>query len=478
MAQALWWLFAAYLAGVTLFIVAENRRPSATFAWILLFATLPVAGVALYLLFGLNRRVGRARTLERQDVLGRIAPLLDSLGPQHEEALRLLEAEGGAGAAVARLVSRTSHSTVTLGNDVELLHDAARAYPRLLADLRGARASIHLQYFSWRSDAFGEALRGLLAAKAAEGVEVRVLYDPVGSLLMLGRRHLRAMRASGVDMRPFSRLWRVHTLSYRNHRKIAVVDGAVAHTGGLNIGGEHLRPPPGFDLWRDTNLRLAGPAASVLQAVFLVDWRNATGQDLFAPGRFPETTGDPGRGVPVQVTLSGPDSEWQAIRQTTFAIITGARRTLFLQSPFFILDVSIAEALKAAALKGVDVRVMISERGVSQRLPHWAAHTYMEEVARAGVTVLLYRPGYLHAKTVMADGALCSVGSANVDIRSFAINYELNALVYDAGVTRSLEEAFRADEGRCVPFTLEGYRARGPLLRLRDSVVRLASPLL
>ncbi len=477
---ALTWAFGLYMAAVTVYIVSENRRPSATFAWMLLFAVLPGAGLLLYFLFGRDmRRFGLSRTLTRQDLLRHLGPLLERLRPEHEAALRAMEAEGGAGAALARLVANSAHSTVTTRNRVEVLQNAAEAYPRLMDDLRGARDSIHLQYYSWGSKWLGEELKALLLAKVAEGVEVRILYDPVGSLLMLKRRYLRAMREAGIEMRPFSKLWRLHTISYRNHRKIAVIDGCIGHTGGLNIGHEHVRPAPGFKLWRDTNLRVVGSAASVLQAVFVVDWRNATGQDLFVPRYFPPATEEArGGDVPVQITLSGPDSQWRAIRQLYFAMIGAARERVLIQSPFFIIDASIAEALKAAALRGVDVRIMISARGTGQQLPYWAAHTYMEAIAASGATVLLYRTGYLHAKTVTTDGRVCSIGSANWDIRSFSINYELNAVVYDEATAGAVEAGFLRDMAECEPFTVEGYRARGRLVRFRDSVARLFSPLL
>lgn len=472
--------FAAYLVVIGVYIIAENRRPSATLAWMLLFALLPGVGVVLYLLFGRqHQNFGLTGKLMRQELDARLAPLIAGLEPEHRAALARMEAEDGSAASLSELVRNTTRSTVTTRNRIELLQDAPNAYPRLIEDLRGATHSIHLQYFSWNADAFGEELKDILTEKAAQGVAVRILYDPVGSIFMLRRRYIRQMRAGGVRFEPFSKLWRVHTISYRNHRKIAVIDGRVGHTGGLNIGGEHIHPPRGFRLWRDTNIRMTGSSVALLQAVFAVDWRNATGEDLFHPDHFPPTPAElRDAWLPVQLTLSGPDSEWQAIRQLYFAMIVGARERVYLQSPFFILDTSIAEALKAAALSGVDVRVMISERGARQYVPYWAANTYMREIAASGAQVLLYQPGYLHAKTVIADGRVCSIGSANIDIRSFGINYELNAVIYDEAFSQRLEQDFLRDMQDCREFTVEGYRAGNPLLRFRDSLARLFSPLM
>lgn len=471
--------FGAYLVLTGIYIISENRRPSATFAWMLLFAVLPGAGVVVYLLFGRRHRdFGRTGMLMRQELAERLGPVLSAIEPEHERAVGLIGGNGS-GASLSELVRNTSRSTITTRNEVRLLQNAAEAYPALIEDIRAARHSIHLQYFSWNTDALAEELLEILSAKVAEGVKVRIVFDPVGSFFMLRRRHVRAMRAAGIRMVPFSQLWRLHTISYRNHRKIAVIDGAVGHTGGLNIGCEHIAPPKGFKLWRDTNIRVVGSAATLLQAVFAVDWHNATGEDLFQPENFPSA---PARlkdaRQPVQITLSGPDSEWEAIRQLYFAMITNARKRVYMQSPFFILDTSISEALKAAALSGVDVRVMISERGTNQYVPYWAANTYMEEIAASGATVLLYQPGYLHAKTVITDGVICSVGSANIDIRSFSINYELNAVIYDPEISVQLEQAFLTDAEDCRVFTAEEYRARNAALRFRDSLARLFSPLM
>lgn len=479
-ATALSMAFAAYLVVTGIYIISENRRPSATFAWMLLFALLPGAGVVVYLLFGRRHfDFGRTGMLVRHELAERLDPVLSALKPEHDRAVSQMDAEGGSGASLSELIRRTSNSTITTRNEVRLLQNADEAYPALIDDLTAAQRSIHLQYFSWNTDALAHDLLAVLSAKVAEGVEVRILFDPVGSFFMLRRGYIRAMRAAGIRMEPFSKLWRLHTISYRNHRKIAVIDGAVGHTGGLNIGGEHITPPPGFRIWRDTNMRVVGSAATVLQAVFAVDWRNATGEDLFQPAHFPPAPARLRDALqPVQITLSGPDSEWEAIRQLYFAMITSARKRVYMQSPFFILDTSISEALKAAALSGVDVRVMISERGTNQRMPYWAANTYMEEISASGATLLLYQPGYLHAKTVITDGTVCSVGSANIDIRSFSINYELNAVMYDADLSAQLERAFLRDSKDCRVFTVEEYRSRNAVLRFRDSVARLFSPLM
>jgi cardiolipin synthase len=282
---------------------------------------------------------------------------------------------------------------------------------------------------------------------------------------------MRELRAAGVDLQAYSPIWNFHTIGYRNHRKIAVIDGRIGYTGGLNIGQEHLE-----NGWRDTHLRIVGEGTRILQAMFIVDWYNATRIALDDPVYFPEVD-ETEACSPLQIVASGPDSQWAAIRQLYFFMIMSAQQNVYLQSPFFILDESVAEALKAAALAGVDVQVMIAADNFPNPFADWAANTYAHELGKAGVKIYLYHGGYLHAKTVSIDGKICSVGSANMDIRSFHINYELNALSYDRRIAQQLEADFQRDLAHCSEFSWRGYEKRHFLVRLRDSLARLLSPL-
>ncbi|WP_046869611.1 cardiolipin synthase [Microvirga massiliensis] len=486
---ALGWFFAAYALLTGIYIVLENRRPQATLAWMLLFLLLPGIGLVIYALFGRDRKAfSRDRKLAHQNLASTAKPLLQELRSRQDQEIGKLEMQSPVRRRLMSLVRHNSHSVLTARNRVSLQQNAAIHYPSLIEDLRQARRTIDLQYYTWADDAFTRELKDILLERARNGVEVRLLYDPFGSLFRLTRRYRRALSEGGVRWSPVSALWRLHTISYRNHRKIAVIDGRVGYTGGMNIGQEHLDGGPGFARWRDTHLRIEGEGAEVLQAVFLVDWYNATGEDLFAPNRFPslgnerpavEASGANDGHLPLQILTSGPDSEWRAIRQLYFAMIVSAQRRVRLQSAFFVLDATIAEALKSAALAGVAVEVMVSDRGEGlNQTPYWAANTYLAEVAAAGVRVHIYRKGYLHAKTISIDGEVCSVGSANLDIRSFSINYELNAVIYDARLAKELESAFEQDLQDCQLFSADEYAQRSAPGRLRDFMARLFSPLL
>jgi cardiolipin synthase len=455
----------------------------------LLLLGLPGLGLLIYVLFGRDHKAfSRQRVLAEQDLRRNAGPLLKALLERQDAEIGKLEAEGPVRQRLMRLVRYNSHSALTTRNQVVIQQDASAHYPSLMEDLKGARHAIHLQYYIWADDPFTRELKTVLAERARNGVEVRLLYDPIGSFFKLTRRYKRELTESGVRWAPVSALYRLHTISYRNHRKIAVIDGRVGYTGGMNIGQEHLDGGPDFDCWRDTHVRIEGEGAAVLQAVFLIDWYNATGEDIFSAAHFPLLRPD-GQAMiatdgenayePLQILTSGPDSEWRAIRQLYFAMIVSAQHRVRLQSPFFILDASITEALTSAALAGVDVEVMVSARGEGlNQAPYWAANTYMAEVAAAGVRVYLYEKGYLHAKTIAIDGEVCSIGSANLDIRSFSINYELNAVIYDRQRARELEAAFERDLEGCQAFSAAAYKERSALSRLRDSAARLLSPLL
>jgi cardiolipin synthase A/B len=471
---------ALYALVTGIFLVSENRRPQETLAWMLAFFFAPGIGILVYFLFGRNRKAfSKESKLLRQDLEASALPVLSPILSRQDEVITRLEGESASRRKLMMLVRRNSHSALTRRNSVKIKQDAAEFYASLIEDMEAARHSIHLQYFIWGADPFTERLKEILAAKARAGIEVRLLYDPVGSLGHLTHAYVQDMRAAGVRMAPTSPLYRLHTISYRNHRKITVIDGAIGYTGGMNIGQEHLDGGKGFASWRDTQLRIVGEGAAVLQAVFMVDWYNAVRENLFSDAYYPTDPAPPMDGeVPVQILTSGPDSQWAAIRQLYAFMIASAQRHVFLQSPFFIPDATIAEALRAAALAGIDVRVMLSARPSGNRLPNWAGNTYIADIADAGVRVFLYEKGYLHAKTITIDSETCSIGSANLDIRSFSINYELNAVLYSEKLARELEEDFKQDLGHCTEFDAAAYRKCSAAVRLRDSVARLLSPLL
>ena len=377
------------------------------------------------------------------------------------------------------LIQNNGNGLLTTRNNVTILQNASEKYPAMLKDIENAKHSIHMAYYIWDEDEFTIDLKDKLIAKAKQGVEVRILVDDFG--MNVSRRYAKEMLDNGVQMFVYYNYrspLKLHTVSYRNHRKITVIDGTIGYIGGINIGVDHLTGGKHFNFWRDTHLRLEGESARVLQGVFMTSWYNTTKESLSAERYFPPLTVDLRIRLPIHIVTSGPDSRWNAIRQLYFLMILAAEKHIYIQSPFFIPDDSIAEALKAAALSGIDVRLMCTPRGGVYQLPYAAANTYFADMAEAGVRVYLYQKGYFHPKTISIDGQVCSVGTANMDIRSFSINYESNAVIYDANVAQELEADFLKDIEECKEFTVEEYEKRPFSHRLSDSFCRLLSPLL
>lgn len=472
-------LASLYAIGIAAFLVRDNRAPQSTFAWLFLMLVFPFGGLVVYTLFGRGwkafSRTNQLHTLmEGTSLADRRTALLKRQPVLLEQLSRTGAREY---ARLGHMLWASAGAPLTFANQIEILQNADEKYPRLMADIRAASQSIHLVYYEWASDRFTNEVADLLATKVAAGVDVRILYDPIGSLTMLSRRYVRHMRDRGIQMHPYGPLYKLHTISYRSHRKIAVIDGAVGYSGGLNMTEKHLTGPGGFSGWRDTHARVIGEAALTLQTVFLTMWYNTTGENLFDERHFP-TSEHSSRELPIQVVSAGPDSQWKAIRQSYMAMVTLARHHVYLQSPFLILDDILAEVMKASALAGVEVCMMIAPRGGEGQLAYRAGMTYARDLAEAGVRVLLYQGAYFHAKTVCVDSAICSIGSANMDIRSFSINYETNLVVYDEAVTRELEADFEQDMRNCVEFSASAYDAQSGTTRFFDSVMRLCSPLL
>ncbi|MFM8319834.1 MAG: cardiolipin synthase [Chloroflexota bacterium] len=478
----LWGLSGLTVLIICLLIIADNRMPQSTFAWIFFILLFPILGLVAYWFLGRSHKIfSRERQLAHLELAG---PLIQALKPlmDHEyDYISMIQHEkpGSFRRRLLYMIFRNSASSLTAYNQVEILQDASEKYPRLLDDIRRARHSIHLEYFIWTEDEFTCELRDALIERAQAGVRVRALVDQ--SSFNFSSAYLAGLYAAGVDIRPyrvFMRLDRLHTLNYRSHRKIAVIDGQVGYVGGLNLDREQLpgRHPVGS--WRDTHLRMDGEAARVLQASFLVSWFNTTGENLVEPDYYPRLEPGSRPFIPVQITQGGPDSDWKAMQQLYFFMIMDARSSVYIQSPFFIPDESLLDAIRAAALAGVDVRIMCQPRGGSYQVPYRAAYTYYADVVRAGARVYLYQDGYFHAKTIQIDSAICAIGTANMDVRSFYLNYETMAVIYDEAIARELEADFLQDQKHCVEWRLEEYLKTPWPSRLLDSLYRLASPVM
>jgi cardiolipin synthase A/B len=307
----------AYALSVTAFLALQNRSPQSTFAWVLLFVVFPPGALLIYRMFGrgqyiFSRHLTLAKLLEKSTLADRAARVVAA----QPGAIAGLADTQGELAHLAAMLWASGRSPLTMGNRLEILQNASEKYPRLLDDIRAASRSVHMVYYEWASDAFTDKVGEVLREKVRSGVEVRILYDPVGSYSMLNRQYVEGLRRDGVRMQPFSSLYQLHTLSYRSHRKLAIMDGRVGYSGGLNMTEKHLTGPKGFTGWRDTHTRITGEAVTILQSVFATMWTNAAGENLFDERYFPEVQAGEG-GVPIQVVSAGPDSRWRpSVRPT------------------------------------------------------------------------------------------------------------------------------------------------------------------
>jgi cardiolipin synthase len=452
--------------------VMRGHSAESALAWVFAILALPGVGALAYLLLASPsiRRTSRKKRRTRRrarEAVSAVSGEETRPQPKPEPIESLLE-----------LAERLTDLPPTRGNRVELLSHDARAFRRMEESIREAKKTIWAEYYIICNDETGLRFLDLLAAKAAEGVEVRLLYDAVGSLGLDRQRLAAIVRAGGhaeafLPLNPLRRRWAVHL---RNHRKIVLIDGRVALIGGMNIGDEYSGRARrrGRRFFRDSHLLIAGPAVGDLAQTFTEDWTFAT-DEVLVPQRVRSRAVE--NGATVAVVPSGPDQERNASRVMFFSGICAAQRQLFLCSPYFVPDGPTLAALQAAALRGVDVRIMVPAVN-DVPLVHYAARTYFASLLRDGIRIFEYQPSILHAKTLVVDGAWGIVGSANVDFRSFGLNFELSALVADTALAAELVAQFTADQECSVELTLKMLAQEGPLRRFRDHVARLLSPLL
>lgn len=498
----LYWLLAGLallLVQLAFVLVAEFRRPDKAVAWLMIVLAFPFAGFVLYYL--LARDYGRR---QRKGTAEKGQPLADAGGQVPPGGVPVPESDRSSGGRLpggrrpagivqpARLpaglderyprlmagLRRLPAAPIAAGNRTEVYSAGKPLYEAMLAEMEQAKDHIHAAFYIIRDDAIGRRFRDLWIKKAREGVEVRIMYDGVGSC-RLSESFLAGLRESGAEthgfLPPLSAL-AARRLNYRNHRKMVIVDGRTAFVGGFNIGEEYVGGNPKLGFWRDTHLKIRGDAALVIQHLFLSDWAKASGKPVDPlPRYYPD--GPPCGDDTVQVISGGPDRPGDGICETVFAAINAARSSLYLTTPYFIPDPGMMAALKAAAASGVDVRIILPGKPDS-RLVHGASLSYMEEMMRAGVKGYLYQKGFIHAKVVIVDGRIATAGTANMDMRSFFSNFELNVMLFDGHAVARLAEDFREDLAHCEPLDLETLSARGRWQRMKEIGARLLSPLL
>ncbi|MDE7270052.1 MAG: cardiolipin synthase, partial [Acetatifactor sp.] len=374
----------------------------------------------------------------------------------------------------------TSGAVLSDDNDIDFFVDGNEKFNALLEDLKSAEHFIHIQYYIIRNDVLFDRIVKVLAERAAAGVEVRVLFDAMGCR-SVRHSYWRRLNEMGIQTAEFfpALLRRFQLrINYRNHRKIVVIDNKVAYVGGFNIGKEYIDLDEKFGHWRDTHLRIKGNGVSSLQLQFILDWNYAAGQNILQnemlfDGFEPGTRDD----CKLQMISSGPDNTSEQIRDNYLRLISKAEKSIYIQTPYFIPDESIFNALKIAAVSGIEVYIMIPCKP-DHPFVYWATYSYVGDLVMAGARCYTYDNGFLHSKGMIVDGKVFCYGTANMDIRSFALNFEVNVVVYNSEKARELERIFRDDLKYCTQITRDKYAGRNLPLRFKEQVCRLLSPLL
>ncbi|MGI8459604.1 MAG: cardiolipin synthase [Propionibacteriaceae bacterium] len=467
------------LAIVTLFL--ERRDPASLWAWILVMTLLPVVGFILYVFIG--RRLTRAKVFKllsgtRTD-FGEIAN-----NQRREISSGRFDFQNVAAAdyaGVTELLMADRGSQLTQDNDVAVFHDGREKFDALLADIRSATDHCHVLYYIFRADELGMSIIDAMAERAEAGVDVRLCFDAMGGK-SVKKRHLARLRAAGGQIYPFfpNKIPLINfRINNRTHRKMVVIDGRVGYVGGFNVGNEYLGLDKKFGYWRDTHLRVEGGAVAAIQRRFLMDWNAAADQvDTVAweSRFFPTVVGRPGD-TALQIVSSGPDSQWERIKFGYLKMINSAKESIWIQTPYFMPDAAVLAALEIAARSGIDVQLMIPDKP-DHLLVYPATLSYADELAFCGARIYIYGGGFLHAKTILIDGRIGSVGTANFDYRSFGLNFEVNAFFYDDALGRALRTIFEHDLQSCTLFDHDVVYRRPVLGHLKEGVSRLVAPLL
>ncbi len=476
-------LIIGIIALSTIFVIAvvffERKNPASSLAWILVLVFLPVVGFVLYLFLGTGFRVNKRKKYALKAVsdnlyntyivkhlnIGRSRVFMNA----HENSTRLLT-----------YLKKEGEGIFTDNNSTEVFTDGKAMFKRMLDDMRQAKHHIHVLFYIFRDDELGREIISILTDKAKQGVEVRLIYDSVGTLMAFDTP-FRGLIAAGGEVAAFSPIFSTLNshlrLNYRNHRKIVVVDGVIGYVGGMNAGVEYMGGDKRLTPWRDTHLRLTGSSVWFLQERFIMDWGHSSDlnpHDIDVATYFPEPpqTGSTG----VQIISSGPDTFESPIKSGMLTMIYAAQKNIYIQTPYFAPDASFFDALRIAAHSDVDVRLMIPVL-CDYQIVHMATMGYVKDALECGVKIYMYK-GFLHAKTMVADGQIATIGTTNITNRSFTLDFEVNAFVYDKAFASNCEQIFLKDQENSTPVGGDYFKKKGVWTRAGYNFARLFAPMM
>lgn len=462
-----------------LIIFFQRREPTTVWTWLLVLYFIPILGFLLYLVIGQDFH--KSRMFKMKEIEGEVKYAIRRQEESiYRKKLRLKDPEMERFQSLILYNLNAAEAVLTDNNDIRVFTDGKEKFQALITEMEHATRYIHLQYYIIKNDELWKEIEEVLVRKVRQGVEIRILFDSMGCRTMRNRDWVR-LEKEGIEVAEFfpALLGKLHLrVNYRNHRKIVVIDGRVGFVGGFNIGREYLGLDKKFGYWRDTHLCIEGSAVTTLAVRFALDWNYAARENIFLEDHLFEIPSYIRNGRdPVQIVSSGPDSGSEEIHDNYLRLIHKARHHIYLQTPYFIPDDAILNALYIAAKSGIDVRIMIPCKP-DHPFVYWATYSYLGEMVAAGAKCYTYDNGFLHAKTLTVDGQVSCVGTANMDIRSFQLNFEVNATIYSERTTRKLEEAFENDIRRSTLVNRKKYDERSIIVRIKEQFCRLLSPLL
>lgn len=468
-------VYSALVIFVCLRILYDINSTSKAFAYLLVTLLLPGIGIAIYFAVGANYRKNKLYSKKIITDNKLLAEIREKIVHESEKTWDSGEKEVKAHRALARLLLH-DNSPLTGNNEVSLLLNGEHKFPEVIAALEAAEHHIHLEYYIFENDGIGNQIKDILVRKAAAGVKVRFIYDDFGSR-GIRKGFVRELIAGGVEAFPFYKIWFIalsNRTNYRNHRKIIVIDGCTGFVGGINVSDRYINPAKPY--WRDTHVMIKGPGVYYLQYLFICDWNFSSGKKLPVIPEYFCSQKTRSKAI-VQIAASGPDSDTPVIMYALLQTISLAKEELLITSPYFIPGETILDAICAAAMSGVQVKLLVPMQSDSA-VVNAAARSYYNEILQAGVEVYLYKKGFVHAKTVVADGQMAIIGTANMDHRSFELNFEVNAMIYDTGLAQQLKKAFTDDLQHSVKINAKDWARRTLFRQLPEKLCRLLSPLL
>lgn len=462
-------------AGVLFF---ERRDIGYTWAWLMVLFFIPILGFIIYIFLGRRLRKNNFYRLseeERDFLQAEVDHQLSTLRDETVHQPLMLKKYG----ELITMNLRSNNALLSIDNEIEIFDDGHQKFHALFEDIKAAKKEINIQYYIIQPDLLGKKLRDELTKKAREGVKVRLLYDEVGSK-RLSPKFFKELRSAGGKVEVFfpSLLRPINfRINNRNHRKLCIIDGEIAYIGGFNVGDEYLGLAKKFGYWRDTHLRIKGYAVNDIQGRFILDWHQAGKHPHGNYGEFSFRMINHDGITPVQIVSSGPNSKTEYLKNMYIKLILSAKKSVCIQTPYFIPDTSFMDACKIALLSGVDVEIMIPNKP-DHPFVYWATWAYAGDLLDYGAKILLYEKGFLHAKTIVVDEEVASVGTMNIDSRSFRLNFEVNAIVYDEKIAQQLYQRFKTDREQCSELTPERYKKRSLLIKFKEGVSRLLTPIL